>query len=604
MRIQLQSFKTKVARRTFLLFILCAALPLAASAGIGFFHIRAQIDRQGREQLEETCRSLSSSLYERLFILRAEMRVLAGNLCKFQSADASSFALVPEKDYAMRFLGLAMITANGERVDLIGRMRSIPHITPVQHKYLRSGHAVLAWECDKGKTSIYMILSAPDQAGMSGTLIAEIQPEYLVSASQGLPPFTDFAVMDPSNCILFRSSEEMSVATARAREKALTSHAGFLSWGHDGTRFIGSFRSIFLKPNFHCPEWIVLLIAEREAFLQPGTSFTWSYVLLVLFTTCLVFFLSVTMIRKSTGPIEELKEATDRISQGELDHRVQIDSQDEFEDLGKSFNEMSRRIQEGQEMLVRASKMSVMGQMAAGVMHEVKQPLTAVYGLLELNLYEKDGKKRQANDEKALKAVERLDAILSRFKSFSYISQDTFQPVSLPPIIQSVYELMEHQFKRQGIRVELDLDPRAPLIQGDPQELQQVVSNLVINAMDALEEKTGDRSLRMGLHRAKGRVILFVQDNGPGIPEELKDRIFEPFFTTKKEGRGSGLGMAIITYILHKHSANISVESKVGEGAMFTISFVPLGSRGAGEPSGPGESTPLNQNDQEEERCA
>jgi len=108
--------------------------------------------------------------------------------------------------------------------------------------------------------------------------------------------------------------------------------------------------------------------------------------------------------------------------------------------------------------------------------------------------------------------------------------------------------------------------------------------------------------LRMGLHRAKGRVILFVQDNGPGIPEELKDRIFEPFFTTKKEGRGSGLGMAIITYILHKHSADISVESKVGEGAMFTISFVPLGSRGAGEPSGPGESTPLNQNDQEEER--
>jgi len=602
MYIQIRAFKTRVARRTFLLFILCAALPLAASAAVGLFHTRAQIDRQAREQLEETCRSLASSLYERLFILRAEMKVLAGNLFTSQGAGASSFTSIPDKDYHMRFLGLAMITENGECKDLVGSIRSIPRITPVQQRYLMSGKAVLAWERNAGRTSIYMILRAPDQAGLSRNLVAEVQPEYLLSASEGLPPHTDVAVVDPSNLILFRSSEAMNVNATGVHETALTSHAGFLAWEDDETCFIGSFRSVYLKPNFYCPKWIVLLIAEREAFLRTEASFTWSYVLLLLFAVCLVFFLSLIMIRKSTGPIEELKEATDRISRGDLDHRVQIDSQDEFEDLGKSFNEMSRRIQEGQEMLVRAAKMSVMGQMAAGVMHEIKQPLTAVHGLLELNRYEEDMKKREANDEKALKAVERLDDILNRFKSFSHISQVPFQPVSLPTVVQSVYELMEHQFNRHGIRVELDLDSEAPLIRGDTQGLQQVVSNLVINAMDALEEKPADRCLRIGLKKEKERVLLFVQDNGPGIPEELKDRIFEPFFTTKEAGKGSGLGMAIIASILHKHDADMWLESRVGEGAMFTISFAPLDRNDARKSSGPGESKPLSEQDHEEER--
>lgn len=584
MRIEFRAFKTKVARRIFLLFILCAALPLAASAYIGLYHTRAQIERQGRDRLEEAGRSLASSLYERLFILRAEMRVLVENMDPSRVSSGSPFASIARRDYAMRFRGLALMTANRKTRDLVGSIRSIPAISPVQQQSLKNGEAVLTWEDENNETSLYMTLRAPEHLGSNPLLIAEIQPEYLLSASEGLPPFTEVSVMDPSKRVLLHSSSGMAEPPMEVRNKALASHAGFLDWRAENADIIGSFRSLYLEPNFHCPNWIVLLGAEQEAFLQAGTSFTWSYILLVLFTICLVFFLSVVMIRKSTGPIEELKEATDRISRGELEHRVEIDSKDEFEDLGKSFNEMSRRVQEGQEMLVRAAKMSVMGQMAAGVMHEIKQPLTAIHGLLELNRYEQEGEKRKANDEKALEAVKRLDTILNRFKSFAHLSPVPLQSVSLPEIIRSVYELMEHQFHRANIRTVLDLDAEVPAIQGDPQGLQQVLSNLVINAMDALQERSGDRRLRIALYQERDRAILCVQDNGPGIPDELKERIFEPFFTTKEAGKGSGLGMAIIASILHKHHADLSVESTVGEGAAFTISFAARDAREAGEP--------------------
>lgn len=602
MHIELRAFKTKVARRIFLLFVLCAALPLAASAVIGLFHTRAQIDRQGRERLEETARSLASSLYERLFILRAEMRVIAGSMSPSRSADRPLFASSPRSDYAMRFRGLARIADNGKCTKLFGSIRSLPVMTPAERKHLEDGEALLAWDVEEGEASVSMALRFPDQTRLSGFLIGEIEPAYLMVVSEGLPAFTEFAVMDPSNSVLFRSSQGMIMPPQEVRKQALGSHAGFLHWRIDETEYIGSFRSLFLKPNFQCPEWIVLLKAEGEAFLKTGSSFMWFYGLLVLFTICLVFYLSVVMIRKSTGPIEELKEATDRISRGELDHRVQIHSRDEFEDLADSFNQMSRRIQEGQDMLIRAAKMSVMGQMAAGVMHEIKQPLTAIHGLLELNRYEQEEEKREANDERALKAVKRLDTILNRFKSFSHISQVPFQPVSLPAVVQSVYELMEHQLNRRGIRAELDLAPDVPDIQGDPQGLQQVISNLVINAMDALEEKPEDRRLRIGLYQARGRVILSVQDNGPGIPEELRERIFQPFFTTKEAGKGSGLGMAIIASVLHKHDADMSMESTVGEGTTFTISFVPRIAGDVGESSGDKESVFPGERGREEER--
>ena len=228
-------------------------------------------------------------------------------------------------------------------------------------------------------------------------------------------------------------------------------------------------------------------------------------------------------------------------------------------------------------MLIQAAKLGTMGQMAAGIIHEIKQPLTAIYGHLQLFMMEEPTGDSRKRLDASLKAVERLNGILTRFKSFSHMSEETMENVSVTQVIDQVYNLLEHQFNMKQIRCIIENKESLPFILGDNNGLQQVFSNLLINAVHALEDKQDDqRIITIKAYSFEDKVFVEVEDNGCGIPKEIKKRIFDPFFTTKSAEKGTGLGMAIIESILHKHHDRISVESEIGFGTKFTIAFPAL----------------------------
>ena len=133
---------------------------------------------------------------------------------------------------------------------------------------------------------------------------------------------------------------------------------------------------------------------------------------------------------------------------------------------------------------------------------------------------------------------------------------------------------MDHQFLKKEIKCVIESGTNIPPIIGDSTGLQQVYSNLMINAMDALEDKQqGERLLRLNTYVSEERVISEIEDKGSGMPKDVLEKIFNPFFTTKDSEKGTGLGMAIVESILHKHEATINVESTVGLGTKITISF-------------------------------
>ena len=285
-------------------------------------------------------------------------------------------------------------------------------------------------------------------------------------------------------------------------------------------------------------------------------------------------------------PIEILRNATQKMAQGVFDHRVIIKSGDEFESLGEAFNQMSKKIKEGQALLVQAAKLSAIGQMAAGIIHEVKQPLTAIYVLLELSLMDEKPGKNKERLESILGQVRRLSNMLQRFKSFSYMSEEKMESLSLFKVIVQMHELFEHQFQINQIQSQVEGNENLPNILGDRQGLQQVFTNLFINAVDALGDRNdGQRIINIRTFSSDGKVIVEIQDNGCGIPEEIQGRIFDPFFTTKDVGEGTGLGMAIIESILHKHQARIEVESEVGAGTRFTLVFSAFAQEGTQPPA-------------------
>ena len=248
---------------------------------------------------------------------------------------------------------------------------------------------------------------------------------------------------------------------------------------------------------------------------------------------------------------------------------------------------MSSKLRESQEMIVQAAKMSTMGQMVAGIIHEIKQPLTAIFGLVQLALLEDPQGEERERLETMGQAVERLDGILQKFRAFSVKSEEKFEPLSLKRVIEQVHQLMKHQLSIKRIRCVIEEENGLPYIVGDNLGLQQVMSNLLINAMDALEEKEeGDRIITIKTHASEGNVLLKIQDNGCGITQETLSHIFDPFFTTKGPDKGTGLGLAIIDTIIHKHHARIKVKRDVGVGTEFIIVFPAVSNHNPSEDQG------------------
>jgi two-component system NtrC family sensor kinase len=350
--------------------------------------------------------------------------------------------------------------------------------------------------------------------------------------------------------------------------------------------YINSYWSLFLRHRFGAPDWVVVLSQNRASVLLPLTRFALIFVLMTLLALFSIMLFSVHAIRKRMVPIGSLQEGAKRIADGEFGYQVAIASGDEFEALGDTFNEMSNKLKQGQSMLMQAAKMSTFGQMGAGIVHEIGQPLGAISGYVELMRMGVAADKHQRYLETIEGETRRLARIISKFRIFSRSSQDVAELLDLNTVLDNVHDLLSHNLAIKKVRMELVKDERLPPISGDKDALRQVFLNLIINACDALEEKPGERQIKIESYAGDGAVHVAVSDNGCGIPTEIQQSIFDPFFTTKGEDKGTGLGLAVISSIVHKHNGKIQLKSVVRQGSRFTVSFP-----AAEEPSAGGSAT-------------
>lgn len=237
-----------------------------------------------------------------------------------------------------------------------------------------------------------------------------------------------------------------------------------------------------------------------------------------------------------------------------------------------SMEEARRELAETQAQLLHASKMAAVGQLAAGVAHEINNPL----GALSLQL---SGMRTTLGDHAVAprlavceKAVERCKTIVQRLLHFAQKRPEHGDRVDLGELLDSTLELVDPDLRRCEIRLQREWGPGLP-IQGSATDLSQVFLNLVLNARDALLQKPRERLLRVRARADGPRVAVEVADNGPGMSAEVQSRIFEPFYTTKPVGSGVGLGLSICYQIVQQHSGTIQVESRGGEGTRFLLFF-------------------------------
>ncbi len=331
----------------------------------------------------------------------------------------------------------------------------------------------------------------------------------------------------------------------------------------------------------------------------------------VVFTFLAIAFVSVILLSiisyfsttKITEPIKKLLRATDKVAQGDLSQRVKIKSEDEIGQLAHSFNHMTEELEKAthgyltltrtleqkvrekteelektQDQLIQSEKLTSLGKLAAGIAHEINNPLTSILLNSHLVSEKLEGENTLKNSLKLIiDETKRCSTIVKGLLEFSRQSPPEKQLADMNEIIESTLLLFESQLLFHNVKIDMDLNRNMPNILVDVNKIKQVLTNIILNALDAMPDH-GTLSIKSGNSRDRQYVEVSLKDTGHGIPKENVSRIFDPFFTTKGT-KGTGLGLSVSYGIIQQHNGSIDAHSKVGKGTIITIRLPINGSK-------------------------
>ena len=347
-----------------------------------------------------------------------------------------------------------------------------------------------------------------------------------------------------------------------------------IEYEHEGNQMIGGFAGIKSSSLLSGVQ-----IPKAVAYLTARTLLN-NLVLLSLALLIATAVLSVFLAHRLTRPLEKLTHAVRQVGKGHFDIFIESPSKDEIGVLSTSFNQMAvelrqrlEELRDTQAALVQSEKLSVFGQLSAGIAHEIKNPLAGILGHAQLCLRKLSEDDPMHNHINIIEhETKRCTEIIANLMKFARQEKMEYEPTDLNDVVNHAMAIVDHQLSLNQVTIQMNLADNLPKISGNANQLQQVLMNFAINAQQALDGKSGVVRLTTS-KMDNGDVLLVFADNGPGIPEDIQDKIFEPFFTTKPAGKGTGLGLSVTYGIIKDHKGEIKIESELGTGTAFVMKF-------------------------------
>ncbi len=349
----------------------------------------------------------------------------------------------------------------------------------------------------------------------------------------------------------------------------------------------------------------VLYVGTLERpYLDASNRVMLSFTLIAGACVAVLLVILLFVITRIVRPLRLMALATREIAKGDLDHFVEVDSRDELGALADAFVQMTchlreaneqlvegaktlewkveertRELREIQSHLIQSEKLASIGKLAAGIAHEINNPLGGILIYSHLLLEDvPEGHPHHDNLLKIVKETTRCKGIVKGLLNFARPKEPEWAPTDIHDLLDGCLSLTGRQALFQNILVEKDYQPTLPRITADRAQLQQVFMNMIFNAAEAMEGK-GTLTLRTSSDEGGKGVAVEITDTGHGIKDEDREHLFEPFFTTKEVGQSTGLGLAISYGIIQKHNGTIEVRCEPGRGATFIIK---LPAKGAG----------------------
>jgi signal transduction histidine kinase len=346
--------------------------------------------------------------------------------------------------------------------------------------------------------------------------------------------------------------------------------------------------------------WLAVVLPSSFVIAAESTARNTLSVVFAVGTVAVVI-IGYGLSQSIAKPILRLRSVTQAVTSGDLEQSVDIQRSDEIGELAEAFDVMTLRLRErtqeaarlyaeavqrnkelaetnerlrsAQQQLIQSEKLAAIGQLTAGIVHDVKNPIAVIKGVAEFMLTEDELSEDKKQEialirESALKA----NNIISDLLKFSRQSRPEMGLHDMRETVEASLRLTAFPIRKAHVQVFKDLPEEAVPMIYDDQQIEQVLVNLINNAVQAMPN---GGTLRVNMTKTDGVAAIAVEDTGTGIPPENITRIFDPFFTTKPEGEGTGLGLSVSYGIISNHNGRIEVESKVGEGTTFTI-LIPM----------------------------
>lgn len=327
--------------------------------------------------------------------------------------------------------------------------------------------------------------------------------------------------------------------------------------------------------------WVVVVNARQSFFLSPLATIwsritLWGGLVVILAAGAALFF-----ARSLTRPIQAVIEGTGRIGR-DLSQRIELDSRDELGSLAAGINRMAATLEKNleerqkvEEKIRHAEKLASIGEMAAGLAHELNTPLGNINALA--SLARKDVENGSCDRQAIARDLAdisgqtaRCSDIISGLLSFARRQEPRITDIDAAPLVRDALSLVGIKAKKKGVSLSF-ADPEPVTVRGDAQQLLQVFVNILLNAIDAVEPEQG--IVMVEAERREGTVCVRFIDNGTGVPADQLGRIFDPFFTTKEVDEGTGLGLSVSYGIVTALGGEIGVHSAPGGGSIFTVAL-------------------------------
>lgn len=571
---------TRIGRRLVLLFTGCALLPLLLFAWLVLHAVHQRTHADLEASLHEGAKTAGMGLAARLSQVAGDL-TLAVEWTQRWTASGTGADRALERHVGDRCAAVWLL--EGDRVQSLAGGLPVPLSTwdSDELEHFRMGRPVVRVVHAAGVLVMARALdtTSPERAQVAATIRAEwlFDPEELRGAG------CEVAVFDAEWRTLFSTTRTPPDPAPLRTGASMRSSSRAIAWQVDGTTHLARSWHAFLRPQYRLDLLVVQSRPADEA-LAVGESFARTFVLTAACTLLLVLFASLRQMQRTIDPIVRLRDATHRVAGGDLEVRVGLQNRDEFGELGAAFDHMTEQLRDSRQQREQAERDLVASRDAAlaaaqakaefvtNVSHEFRTPMTEILGAAEI-LAQREGVDDAARTEFAAiahRGALRLAALVDDVLELGSTVTWPLEPVD---VADTLHRAVGGLPLPQRARLELSIAGGLPIVLGCASRLVEVWGRLIDNAT---KFSPPDREVALRAMTGGGKVMVEIEDHGPGIAEADRERIFEPFCQVGRDqmtdkANGTGLGLTLARSIVERHQGRIELDSELGRGSVFRV---------------------------------